>query len=291
VLVCLRRKDHAFLFVSADVGDDLENGSEGLFCAGVAPESMHSAGWKGEYYRLSACTLRRHQESACMVPPKILVADDEPSLRRLCNDILTDHGYTVVEAADGVEAIATLKSQHLDAILLDINMPRVDGWGVLEFVRTMDVPPAVVLVTGMDEIVPPGHLNQYVSGVVSKPFAITQLLKTLELARSRPALIPALGPRGSVRRTFVVETTLLSEAGHPLAIGQLQEISAGGFRVEFSLRLQEGDPVRLVFQLPGRLQPVELRGRVRWHQGDAVGAEIEQVSDGDAAVLRDLIGG
>ena len=221
----------------------------------------------------------------------VLIAEDEPPLRQLSRDILTDHGYATVEVADGVEAIAQLKTVEVGAVLLDLKMPNVDGWGVLEFVRTMESPPPVILVTGLSEVIPPGHLNQYVAGIVTKPFAITQLLKTLELAFSRSSRVPPSGSRKAARRTFVVETTLLSETGQPMAIGQLQEISDGGFRVELALRLEPNDPVRLSFHVPGRPQPVELRGRVRWYAGGALGAELAEVSDVDAALLAELVAG
>jgi CheY-like chemotaxis protein len=224
-----------------------------------------------------------------VLPPRVLIADDEAALRNLIRNILTDYGCATVEAVDGADAIERLKTEHVDAILLDLRMPNVDGWGVLEFVRGLEAPPRVVIVSGLDEVIPPGHLNQYVSGVITKPFAIAQLLKTLELAWSRPAVVPQAGSRNAPRRTFVAETTLLSETGQPLAIGQLQEVSEGGFRVELSLRLQAGDPVRITFKVPGRAEPVEFRGRVKWHQGAALGAEIEHISEADTELLRRLL--
>jgi hypothetical protein len=159
---------------------------------------------------------------------------------------------------------------------------------VLDYVRTMPDPPPVILVTGVAEIVPPGPLNRYVAGIVTKPFAVSQLLKTIELAVSRLSEARVPEERKAPRRTFVVQTTLLSEAGQPLAIAQLEELSPNGFRLELEVRVQEGDPIRVAFRVPGREQPVELRGRVKWRDADALGAVIEDVSDIDAALLREL---
>ena len=221
---------------------------------------------------------------------KILIADDEASIRLLTTRICEDAGHHVTPAADGAEAIAHLQRERSDVVLLDVKMPNVDGWGVLEYVRTMDDPPAVILVTGVAEAVPPGQLNAYVAGIVTKPFAITQLIKTIDLALSRRPQAKTPDARKEQRRTFAVQTTLLSEAGQPLAIGHIEEISPRGFRLDLSIRVAEGDSIRVAFQVPGREQSVELRGRVKWRDAGTLGAEIEDVSESDAALLRALLG-
>jgi len=219
----------------------------------------------------------------------LLIAEDEASIRRLTTDICTSAGHRVTQAADGAQAIERLKAARPDAVLLDIKMPNVDGWGVLDYVRTMADPPPVILVTGVTEVVPPGQLNAYVAGIVTKPFAVTQLLKTIELALSRPLGSRTPEARREPRRTFVVQTTLLSEAGQPLAIGHIEELSPRGFRLDLSIVVREGDAIRVAFQVPGREQSVELKGRVKWRDAGMLGAEIEDVSETDAALLRELL--
>ncbi|HLG05634.1 MAG TPA: ATPase, T2SS/T4P/T4SS family [Gemmatimonadales bacterium] len=86
--------------------------------------------------------------------PHILVADDDPQMRRLVRSILERDGYRVSEAADGLEALESVEAGQFDLMLLDIDMPRLDGLGVLEElrarIRTAGVP-VVVLTARTDD--------------------------------------------------------------------------------------------------------------------------------------------
>jgi type II secretory ATPase GspE/PulE/Tfp pilus assembly ATPase PilB-like protein/ActR/RegA family two-component response regulator len=68
--------------------------------------------------------------------PHILVADDDPQMRRLIRSILERDGYRVTEAGDGLDALESIESGQFDLMMLDIDMPRLDGLGVLEELRT-----------------------------------------------------------------------------------------------------------------------------------------------------------
>ncbi len=62
---------------------------------------------------------------------KILVVDDDPSLRELYDEVLKTAGYTVEFAVDGEEGLAKIRTQGYDLVLLDVMMPKLDGLGVL----------------------------------------------------------------------------------------------------------------------------------------------------------------
>ena len=82
--------------------------------------------------------------------PIILVVDDDALFRAMLRRILESAAYRVVEAADGIEALEQLHPAPPDLILLDVLMPRLDGWGVLRALRdrpTLHAIP-VVLVSG-----------------------------------------------------------------------------------------------------------------------------------------------
>ncbi len=68
-------------------------------------------------------------------PKRILVADDKASSRELLRTVLEHSGYEVFEAADGVEALDVARSIHPDLILLDLQMPRLDGFGTVRAMR------------------------------------------------------------------------------------------------------------------------------------------------------------
>jgi CheY-like chemotaxis protein len=225
-----------------------------------------------------------------MEPPArlVLVVDDDQPVRDLEVTILDDAGYEVESAENGAIAIEHLDRRRPDLVLLDLVMPGVDGWGVLEHVHQMASPPPVVVISGAHEIVPPGHLTRYVTGYVFKPFDVSQLLRTCDAAIASQPVVPAGASRKEPRRTFLVETTLVSESGLPLATAQLLQVSRGGFRVELAIPLQTGDPVRISFRVPGRPEPLTLQGHVRWRQDFTLGAEIENLTVEEEKILREI---
>ena len=110
---------------------------------------------------------------------RLLLVDDDPSIRTLLTRILERHGFEVTSATDGVEAIETLQTDHFDGMVLDLMMPRVDGFGVIEHLRAWDRDflRHVVVVSAYadfnrDRIDP-------ACGVVQKPFEILELMATL----------------------------------------------------------------------------------------------------------------
>lgn len=66
---------------------------------------------------------------------KILLADDDAGFSRMISKKITEIGYTVITAADGKEALELIRTQLPDVIILDITMPRMDGFTVLEEIR------------------------------------------------------------------------------------------------------------------------------------------------------------
>lgn len=89
-----------------------------------------------------------------MHPAKVLVVDDEPANRFLVREVLEQQGYGVAEAADGEQALAAVAAQPPDLILLDVRMPRRDGYSVCRALkadpRTRLVP--VVMLTSLDDL-------------------------------------------------------------------------------------------------------------------------------------------
>jgi CheY-like chemotaxis protein len=86
--------------------------------------------------------------------PRILIADDDPQMRRLVRSILERDGYEVSEAADGLDALDQVESKAFDLMVLDVDMPRLDGLGVLEELRarvTTSGVPVIVLTARTDD--------------------------------------------------------------------------------------------------------------------------------------------
>ena len=81
---------------------------------------------------------------------KVLVVDDDPHIRRLAGTFLHNAGFDIVEAADGIEAMAKLDEGRVDLVVLDVMMPNMDGWELCRHVRaSYDVP--LLMLTAKDE--------------------------------------------------------------------------------------------------------------------------------------------
>ncbi len=223
------------------------------------------------------------------MPRRILVVEDDPILRELEVEILEDAGYVAEPADGGAAAIARFDAARPDLVLLDIVMPGINGWGVLNHMRATPNPPPTIVATGFVEVVPPAPLAAFVVGYLFKPFRGDALLKMCADVLSAPIVIPPSGTRTSARRTYVVDATLLSPAGAPLVSGRLVQISRKGFRLEITAPVQPGEPVFISFRVPGRDQPLELRGRVRWRQANAMGAQMEGLTPQDKKLLREFV--
>ncbi len=110
---------------------------------------------------------------------RILVADDDPALRRLYVIWLEQEGFSVVEAADGREAIEAVEHGPMPhGAVLDVDMPLVDGLAVCRYLHGRDPALPVVIVTGVDEAAQDAFAAGAVE-VLSKPCSREDLLAVL----------------------------------------------------------------------------------------------------------------
>ncbi len=117
---------------------------------------------------------------------RVLIADDEESVRRLVAIVLEQAGYIVHAAVDGVEALGEMKKRRFDAVISDFHMPRLDGEQFLLLSRLMwpDIP-VVLLSAELREL--PASLKQHGARIlVSKPFSPQVLLQALHESVSCP---------------------------------------------------------------------------------------------------------
>src|SRR2546430_17570005 len=108
-------------------------------------------------------------------PRVVGVRDDEP-IRQLVANVLQDAGYDGRMAGDGQSALGVIAAWTPDLVTLDLVMPGLDGWGVIEQLRKTADPPPIVVVSGRTDEVPPGVLDRCVAGYVTKPFHVADLL-------------------------------------------------------------------------------------------------------------------
>ncbi|HEY3079981.1 MAG TPA: response regulator [Chloroflexota bacterium] len=117
----------------------------------------------------------------------VLVVDDDPAIRALVREVLEAApglAVRVREARDGYEALLWLREEPADLILLDLRMPRVDGWGVLLWLksnaRTAAIP--VVVLTALDPATALRGVARGPDGVLAKPFDLDALVGTVAAA-------------------------------------------------------------------------------------------------------------
>jgi type II secretory ATPase GspE/PulE/Tfp pilus assembly ATPase PilB-like protein/ActR/RegA family two-component response regulator len=119
---------------------------------------------------------------------RVLLVDDEDQLRRVMRDLLEREGYVVVEAGDGVEALDQVDRHAPDIIVLDLNLPGLDGFGVLSHLRsrrvTQEIPVIVLTARGDEE----NEIRVFEFGAddfLSKPFRARALSARLEAVLRR----------------------------------------------------------------------------------------------------------
>jgi DNA-binding response OmpR family regulator len=228
----------------------------------------------------------------------ILVVDDDEPIRNLEANVFEDAGYEVMVAGDGLAALEKIAARRPDLVTLDLVMPGLDGWGVIDRLRHIADAPPIVVVSGREGDLPhvaPGgatSLDRCVAAYVHKPFHVMDLLATcrrvLEGA-DNPATSPAEERRRAPRRRFFVEATVMSADGVPLALGTVTELSTGGVQLDLAAPLQPGSEVRIVFRLPNQATPVSVRGRIQWRNGLALGLALEDLSADNAQVLKEIV--
>ncbi len=119
---------------------------------------------------------------------RILIAEDDPSIRAGLIDTLESEGYRVSAASDGAEALALYSQDDYDLALLDIMMPKRDGYAVCQEIRRQNPDVAILILTAKgQEIDKVLGLKLGADDYITKPFGIQELLARVEagLRRSR----------------------------------------------------------------------------------------------------------
>jgi two-component system sensor histidine kinase RpfC len=114
---------------------------------------------------------------------KVLIADDNLTNRYILNAILTQAGYSVHEAEDGDKTLDMLEEQHFDLMLLDLNMPKLDGLGIVDIYRRLTPKPwipSIIITADATLETKDKCLKAGVNSVLTKPYDTTKLLETIK---------------------------------------------------------------------------------------------------------------
>jgi DNA-binding response OmpR family regulator len=156
--------------------------------------------------------------------PRILLVDDEESLQKLLSYPLRSDGYEVVAAADGQEALDRFDEGQFDLVVLDVMLPRVDGFDVCRKLRARSAVPIIMLTAKAEEFDKVLGLELGADDYITKPFSMREF-------RSRVKAV--------LRRAELVQRD--DNGDEPLVQGDLA--------IDFSKRQVEvrGEPVRLTY--------------------------------------------
>ncbi len=148
-----------------------------------------------------------------METPFVFVVDDEPGIALLCNRLLTRAGYKVETQTDPHQAISFLKENKIDLLLVDIRMPEVDGFEVIQHAQRLQPDAAMLIMTGHGTVETAIRaLRQGVDGLLLKPFGKgSELIDAVKLALADSQQKRDAARTQALRPLFSVTESLLSE--------------------------------------------------------------------------------
>ena len=158
---------------------------------------------------------------------QILVVDDEHGIRTLLSEVLNIAGFQVTMAADGLDALNQIRKNKFDLVLLDVNLPKVDGFAILEKIRGSAPTQPIIMISARTEKDDVTHgLRLGADDYIRKPFSVEELVLRVENRLRRTS--------NSEVETFICGPIELNELKHQVLFKD-QEIELSP--TEFNLLL------------------------------------------------------
>ena len=140
--------------------------------------------------------------SVSPLKPRVLIVEDDPDLLVVLRVNLTAMGVEPILAGDGRTAISRIEAERPDAVVLDVMLPGIDGWSVLEDLHAMGDPVPIVVCSAKKDVQDMERARELgASGYVVKPFDIDRLIDAVMVALGRgpdaePGYVLGLGIEG-----------------------------------------------------------------------------------------------
>ncbi len=206
-------------------------------------------------------------------PPTVIIIDDNPLVRESYRDLLEAEGFSVVGASNGAEAVLWFHRRRADVVLLDLEMPVMDGRSFLEYrmrqAKIREIPVVVVSSWHDEPRTRETLLRLGADRLLQKPAQREELLATMRelLAKPRVSEVPpsrdaeeSTGRQdGRVSFTLPIRVRTLHSFE---ATGKLCDLSAGGLGAYLPHRLTEGETITVSLDIEGR--SLALTGFVQW---------------------------
>lgn len=203
---------------------------------------------------------------------RLLVVEDEPDIRELLMNYLSNEGYQVVSASDGVEAIGLFSKENYDLVILDIMMPKIDGFGVCEVIKKQSNVPVIFLSALNDDKTQIKGYDLMADDYITKPFSMPIFLRKVKalLRRSNSA---------EIRQDEVLI------CGDIIINPDTMSVTVKGKDVELTSR--EFDILLTLAKNPGRVYSREMLLNLLWDFNSLVD---ERIVDSHIKNLRHKIG-
>lgn len=204
---------------------------------------------------------------------KLLVVEDEPEIRDILKNYLTNEGYEVVLASDGVEAISLFAGGSFDLVILDIMMPKIDGYGVCEVIKKQSDVPVIFLSALNDDKSQIKGYDLMADDYVTKPFSMPIFLRKVNALLRRSDSAETRHDKVLICGDIIINSDTMS-------------VMVKGKNIELTSR--EFDILLTLAKNPGRVYSREMLLNLLWDFDSLVD---ERIVDSHIKNLRHKIGG
>jgi CheY-like chemotaxis protein len=220
---------------------------------------------------------------------KILLVDDEPEVCKLIKAMVEPLGVEVRTSSDSQEAASILANEKFDGIMLDVAMPKMDGFELTRKIRS--TPPnqqaPIIMITGLDDV--DTIRRAFEAGAtffIGKPFSREKIYAIIRSARG--AMLAERRRCARVPHRTSVTCTWGGERFNTTSIS----IGEGGMALESSGTAQVDEVIELEFNLPDAKKPIKVTGKIRVKEGSGrTSIEFTDPSDVGRDAIREYIQG
>lgn len=172
---------------------------------------------------------------------RLLIVDDDKELSTMLAEYLSSEGFDIDAAYNGLSAVEKVKIQHYDAVVLDVMMPELDGFGVLRHIRGYSNVPVLMLTAKGDDIDRIVGLEMGADDYLSKPFNPRELLARVKAVLRRSSILPNPVPSDKALIVAGLEMDIRTRVAY--ANDHLMELTSTEFNLLYQLLTQAGHVV------------------------------------------------
>ena len=136
---------------------------------------------------------------------RILVVEDDLDIQELLKNFLQEVGYEIMLAGDGVEALSMFSAMQFDLVLLDVMLPKIDGFAVCELIRKQSQVPVIMLTALNGEEEQIRGLDLQVDDYITKPFSVPILIRKIAAVLRRSSRMQEDGHKTIVYRDLILD--------------------------------------------------------------------------------------